>query len=105
MVMQEQARRLSEPLQWGRAQKRTVALALTLLVLAVAGLGAYALTSGSPARHDCVDVTFASTLGGASLKGCGVHARAICASGEFPRLAAELQSACAHAGFAYKPPS
>jgi hypothetical protein len=103
MVMQEQARRLSEPLQWGRAQKRALALALALLAVAVVGLGAYALSSGSPGRRDCVNVTFASTLGGAALKGCGAHARAICASGSFPRLAAELQAACAHAGFAYRP--
>jgi len=43
MVMQEQSRRLSEPLQWGRAQKRALAFALTLLVVAVVGLGAYAM--------------------------------------------------------------
>ncbi|HEX5224737.1 MAG TPA: hypothetical protein VFW29_06375 [Solirubrobacteraceae bacterium] len=105
MVMQEQARRLREPLQWGRAQKRALALALTLLAAAVLGLGAYALTSGgSSSRRDCVDVTFASTLGGATLKGCGAHARAICASGSFPRLADELSAACARAGFAYRRP-
>jgi hypothetical protein len=104
MVMQEQSRRLSEPLQWGRAQKRALAFALALLAVAVVGLGAYALTSGGTARKDCISVTFASTLGGGELRGCGAHARSICASGSFPHIAAELQAACARAGFAFRPP-
>jgi hypothetical protein len=49
-------------------------------------------------------VTFASTLGGAELKGCGSRARTICTSGSFPSLSHELGDACRRAGFAYKPP-
>ncbi|HEX3509695.1 MAG TPA: hypothetical protein VHT27_01220 [Solirubrobacteraceae bacterium] len=105
MVMQEQARRLSEPLQWGRQQKLALGFALSLLVIALAGLGVYALTSGAAPRRDCVSVTFASTLGGGELHGCGGKARAICASGSFPHITGELRAACARAGFAYKPPS
>ena len=104
MVMQEQSRRLSEPLQWGRAQKRALAFALALLVVAVVGLGAYALTSGAAARKDCVDVTFASTLGAGRVHGCGGQAREICASGTYQGISAELQAACARAGFAYRQP-
>ncbi len=103
MVMQEQARRLSEPLHWGRREKGIVAAVLAVVVLAAAGLGAFALSSGSPARRDCIDVTFASTLGGADLKGCGARARSICASGSFPHIEAELRAACARAGFAFRP--
>jgi len=103
MVMQEQARRLSEPLRWGRREKAVVAVLLSALALALAGLGAYALTSGAPARADCVDVTFASTLGGAELRGCGARARAICASGSFPHVERELATACRRAGFPFRP--
>jgi hypothetical protein len=103
MVMQDQARRLSEPLRWGRREKTIVAAMLSALALALIALGVFALSSGSPARRDCVTVTFASTLGGAQLHGCGARARAICASGSFPHIEAELRAACAHAGFPFRP--
>jgi hypothetical protein len=104
MVMFEQSRRLSEPLRWGRREKTAVAAVLSCVLLAVLGLGVYALSSGAPARADCVTVTFASTLGGAELHGCGAQARRICASGSFRSLERELRSACAHAGLPYRPP-
>jgi len=105
MVMQEQSRRLSEPLRWGKREKSAVGVVLACLVLALVGLGAYALTSGAPARADCISVTFASTLGGAQLHGCGAQARRICASGGFPHLSGQLRPACERAGFVYRPPS
>jgi hypothetical protein len=64
----------------------------------------YALTSGSPARADCIDVSFPSTLGGAELRGCGAQARKICGSGSFKNLRDELAAACTKAGFAYRRP-
>jgi hypothetical protein len=105
MIMQNQSRRLSEPLRWDRRERIAVAALLVALALALAALGAFALTSGSPARADCVSVTFASTLGGAEVKGCGARARRICASGGYPHIARELQAACARAGFPYRPPA
>ena len=75
--------RLSEPLRWGRREKTAVAGLLGCLVLALVGLGVYALTSGSPRVGTASTVTFASTLGGADLHGCGAQARRICASGDF----------------------
>jgi hypothetical protein len=105
MVMFEQSRRLSEPLRWGRREKTAVAVVLGCLVLALAGLGAFALTSGSPARADCVSVTFASTLGGADLHACGDQARRVCASGDFRGIQTELSAACGRAGFPYRAPS
>jgi hypothetical protein len=102
MVMFEQQRRLSEPLRWGRRERAVIAALVAAVVLALIGLGAYALTSGSPARADCIGVSYASTLGGAELKGCGERARSICASGSFPDLAHDLGAACAKAGFAYR---
>jgi hypothetical protein len=102
MVMQEQSRRLAEPLRWGRRERIAVLSLLAVVVLALAGLGAYALSSGSPARGDCVTVTFASTLGGADLHGCGAKARQICGSGDFPHLAGQLQVACQRAGLPFR---
>ena len=105
MIMFDQSRRLSEPLRWGRREKAVVAALLSAALLALVGLGAYALTSGAPARSDCVEVTFASTLGGAELHECGVRARSVCASGSFPHIARELREACRRAGFPYVAPS
>jgi hypothetical protein len=103
MIMHEQSRRLSEPLRWGRRERVVVAVLLSCALLAAAGLGAYALTSGAPARRDCIDLTFASTLGGAELHACGARAKRVCASGAFHGLAQELRSACRRAGFPYGP--
>ena len=100
MVMFDQSRRLSEPLRWGRREKTAVALLLSCLLLAVIGLGAYALTSGAPARAGCVNVTFASTLGGAELHDCGAKSRAVCASPEALKTIGEvLRVACRRAGY------
>ncbi|HEV7584388.1 MAG TPA: hypothetical protein VGO14_01285 [Solirubrobacteraceae bacterium] len=105
MIMFEQSRRLSQPLRWGRREKTAIAALATCLLLALIGLGAYALTSGSPSRSDCVTVTFASTLGGADLHACGSKARRVCASGSFRGVQTELRAACGRAGFAYRAPS
>jgi hypothetical protein len=103
MIMIGQSRRLSEPLRWGRREKTVVAVLLSCVLLAAIGLGAFALSSGAPERRDCVTVTFASTLGGAQLHGCGSQARRICASGGFHSISEELASACRRAGFPFKP--
>jgi hypothetical protein len=100
MIMFEQSRRLSEPLRWGRREKTIVAVLLTCVALAVIGLGAYALTSGAPARRDCISLTFASTLGAANVHECGAQARRLCAtpnpSSEF---AQELGEECRRLGY------
>jgi hypothetical protein len=102
MVMEEQARRLAQPLRWGRREKTVMAVFLSCVVIALVALTAYGLSSGGTARKDCVQVTFASTLGGAELHGCGARARQICASGhQFHQIAAELQAACRRAGFPF----
>jgi len=75
---------------------------LSCVVLALIGLGAYAVTRGAPARADCIDVTFASTLGAAQVNACGSKARAVCASpGAFREVTAELRAACRRAGFPF----
>jgi hypothetical protein len=100
--MIDQSKRLSEPLRWGRRERTAVAALLACVVLAVIGLGAYALTSGAPPRRDCIEVTFASTLGGATEHACGARARMVCASpSAFKGVAAELRVACRRAGFPY----
>ncbi|HEY5261786.1 MAG TPA: hypothetical protein VIJ33_06710 [Solirubrobacteraceae bacterium] len=102
MIMQDQSKRLSEPLRWGRREKTVVATVLACVVLAAIGLGAFALTSGSREPADCVDVTFASTLGAARLHACGARARAMCASpGASKEIAASLRHACRRAGYPF----
>jgi hypothetical protein len=103
MIMMDQSKRLSEPLRWGRREKSAVAAVLACVVLAALGLGAYALTSGAPARADCIEVTFASTLGGARLHACGARAKTICSSGGYRGIEDSLRAACRHAGFMYTP--
>jgi hypothetical protein len=104
MIMEARQKRLSAPLQWGRREKTAVGGVVAVLVVAAIAIGVYALTSGGPVRRDCIDVVFASTLGGAELKACGSHARQICGSGSFHSISRELSEACRRAGFAYKSP-
>ncbi|MGH2854444.1 MAG: hypothetical protein ACRDLF_09695 [Solirubrobacteraceae bacterium] len=102
--MYDQSRRLSEPLRWGRRERTVVAVLLVCVALSAIGLGAYALTSGAPARRDCIEVTFASTLGGATEHACGAQARTVCATpGAFKSVAEELRAACLRAGFPFAP--
>jgi hypothetical protein len=102
MIMFDQSRRLSEPLRWGRREKTVVGALLACVVLIVIGLGASALTTGAPARRDCIEVTFASTLGGAIEHACGAQARKVCASpGAFRAEADELRASCRRAGFPF----
>jgi hypothetical protein len=102
MIMIDQSRRMSEPLRWGRRERAIVASLLACVVLVAVGLGVFALTGGAPARRDCIEVTFASTLGGATEHACGEQAREVCASPQaFKRSAAELHAACRRAGFPF----
>ncbi len=103
MIMQDQSRRLSQPLRWGRREKTIVAVLLSCVALAAIGLSVFALTGGAPRRKDCIEVTFASTLGGAELHGCGARAREICASGgDFHSIRSELRAACERAGYPFR---
>jgi len=103
MIMFEQSRRLSEPLRWGRREKTVVAAVLGCVAVAAIALAVYGLTSGAPARAGCIDVTFASTLGGAKLHQCDGRARRTCAQPEgFRGVAAqELRVACRDAHYRF----
>jgi hypothetical protein len=102
MIMMDQSKRLSEPLRWGRRERAVIAALLTCVALAVIGLGAFALTSGAPARRDCIEVTFASTLGGAAEHACGARARNLCASpSSFKSSVDQLRAECRRAGFPF----
>jgi hypothetical protein len=104
MILYDHSRRLSEPLKWGRRERSAVALLSCAALIGLAALGTFALTTGAPARKDCVSVTFASTLGGAELNACGERARAVCASAStFRGIAAALEAACRRAGFPVDP--
>jgi hypothetical protein len=102
MIMQDQSRRLSTPLQWGRREKTIVAVVLSCLLVAAIGVGVFALKPGAPARKDCIGLTFASTLGVAQIHDCGAQARKLCAAPNPSRqFAEELREECRRAGFPF----
>jgi hypothetical protein len=102
MIMENRSRRLSEPLRWRRREKAVVAVLASCLALALIGLGAYALTSGSKEPRDCVDATVASSLGAAYIHACGARARAMCASpASVKQIGQPLREACRRAGFPF----
>jgi hypothetical protein len=106
MIMEARAKRLSTPLQWGRREKTAVAALLATLLVVLVALGAYALTSGSPGRKDCVEAIAPSTLGGVRIHACGARARQVCATaGSFKGIAETLGESCRKAGFSYSKPS
>jgi hypothetical protein len=104
MVMQDQARRLREPLRWGRREKTIIGAVLALLAATAIALAVYGASAGAPARADCIELTFPSTLGAAEIKGCGAHARRLCASGAYKDIRVEMKAACERAGFAFRNP-
>jgi hypothetical protein len=62
-------------------QKRIFAIAGALLVLLLAGLGAWGALSHDAygtSAHGCVNVTLPSSTGGSTLHYCGGQARAFC---------------------------
>lgn len=104
MVMQDQAKRLAEPLRWTRASRLAVIAACTVLVAAFAVVAVVAETKGTDGRAGCIEVTFPSTLGAAAVHPCGAQARAMCANpAQNPALAAQgrLLDACRQAGLPY----
>jgi hypothetical protein len=104
MVMQDQAKRLSEPLRWTRTSRWAVIVACAVLVAALAVVAVVAETKGSGKRAGCIEVTFASTLGAAAIHPCGERARALCANpAENPAAMAHghLLEACREAGLPY----
>ena len=100
MIMIDRSRRLSEPLRWGRREKLAVWAVAACILLGAGGLAIATLVGGSHSRRDCIDVTFASTLGASRLHACGDQARRICASpGQYRQIAQDLRVACGRAGF------
>jgi hypothetical protein len=103
MIMENRSKRLSEPLSWGRREKTVVAVLASCIVVVLIGLGAFALTSGSKEPKDCVDITFASTLGAARMHACGAHAKILCAAPQASKeIAQPLKQACRRAGFPFE---
>jgi hypothetical protein len=103
MIMENRSQRLSEPLHWGRREKAVVAVLAGCLVLAIIGFVAFAFTSGSREPKDCVDVTFASTLGVGHLHACGARAKILCASPDASKeIAQSLEQACRRAGYPFE---
>ncbi len=103
MIMENRSKRLSEPLSWGRREKTIVAVLLSCLALGFIGLGAFALTGGSKEPRDCVDITFASTLGAARMHACGARAKTLCAAPRASKeIAQSLEQACRRADFTFE---
>lgn len=106
MVMVGQHQRLREPLGWTRGGKIAIAtLAAIVLAGVVALVIALALGSGSSsARPGCISVTFASTVGGATVQSCGQRARTACEAPRQSSFAGDLpalRSACGRAGLPF----
>jgi hypothetical protein len=106
--MMDQQRRLSEPLRWTRAGRIAVAALAAGLVLGALAVGIYAATGGfsQPSQAGCIEVTFASTTGGARLHACGARARRICAAPESTGgVAGAVRDACRRAGYTSAAPA
>jgi hypothetical protein len=104
MVMQEQSKRLSQPLRWTRTGRLAVIAASAVLLVGLATVAVLASTSGPGHRAGCIEVTFASTLGAAVIHPCGARAVALCANPtDNPAAAAHgaLRAACRQAGLSY----
>jgi hypothetical protein len=102
--MMDQQRRLSEPLRWTPAGRIAVAAVSAIVLLGGLALGIYAATGGfeQKTQAGCIEVTFASTTGGATLRACGQHAREICASPqEHRQIADSLREPCRRAGYPF----
>lgn len=103
MIMENRSKRLSEPLRWGRREKTVVTILLSALLVVAIGLGAFALTSGSKEPKNCIDITFASTLGAAHIHACGARAKQLCASpGASKEIAVALRQACGRVGYPFE---
>lgn len=108
MIMQDQSKRLSQPLQWTRTSRLAVLAAVLVLLIAGAAAAVIGSTGGARTHRGCIEVTVPSTLGGAVVRQCGSTARSTCANpAQDPGLAANgaLQDACRRAGLAYGRPS
>ena len=102
--MQDQSKRLSQPLRWTRGSRLAVAGAVLALVVAAVVVAVVGSTGSTPRRRGCIEVTVPSTLGGAIVRQCGATARDTCADPAGNRgLAANgaLREACRKAGLAY----
>ena len=59
MVMQEQARRLSEPLRWGRREKTIVGVVLAIVAVAAVSLIVFAVPHTRPVRKTALTAPIA----------------------------------------------
>jgi hypothetical protein len=102
MPLEGHWQRVHTPLRAGsRRERRALAALLTALAAAVAVLVIVLVAHGSAGTaRGCVDVTVASTTGGARLHACGDRARSLCrGDGAGPGgVPAEVRAACARAG-------
>jgi hypothetical protein len=104
MVMVGHSKRLAEPLT--RGQRRGLAVALVVLLLAVAGAIAYGVAHRNGtydvSRNGCVNLTLPSTVGGVLIHQCGAAAKALCAQAQVQSdpTSRLLRPECAKAGLA-----
>ena len=79
MPLEGQADRLGTPLSGG--DRRFIAIVTCVFVLGAAACAfAYTSSPASPSNEGCVVVTLASSLGGTTLRNCGVAAERFCRS-------------------------
>jgi hypothetical protein len=100
MPLEGQADRLGSSLS-GRDRHFLAIITCVLVLGAVASVFAYASSPAAPSNEGCVVVTVASSLGGATLRNCGVAARRFCRS-EGP-LNGDIAAACRSEGYTLAP--
>ena len=103
MVMVGQAKRLSEPVGWGRREWRILA-AIVAVILVGSVIGAIVASGGRASTKGCVVVTGASTTGAAALTECGAQAREWCATALAPgapttTFTSQLEQGCRADGY------
>jgi hypothetical protein len=84
-----------------RRERRVLALVAAALVVVCAAVAWIALASDARTPAGCVNLTAASTTGGARLHACGAEAARWCRTdaGGRDRVAAALVAACRRAGY------
>jgi hypothetical protein len=87
-----------------RREGRTLAIVATIVLLAAAGVVYAVVNQGTTAaRAGCIELTAASTTGGATLRYCGRDAAELCRSqaGRSGPVARSAQAACRRAHIAF----
>ncbi len=103
MIMENRSKRLSEPLRWGRREKTVVAVLRQLRADRVDWARRLCPDKRLEEPKDCVDITFASTLGAAHDARLWRARQDLCAAPQASKeIAQPLKQACRRAGYPFE---